>query len=61
MSQLANDYEALYQQTLQNQQSTEDYIVENDLVSTYTKKLINTTRSADEKLAILEKFRLQKS
>ena len=60
MSQLPNDYEALYQQTLQNQQSTEDYIVENDLVSTYTKKLINTTRSADEKLAILEKSRLQK-
>ena len=60
MSQLPNDYEALYQQTLQNQQSTEDYIVENDLVSTYTKKLINATRSADEKLAILEKSRLQK-
>ena len=55
MSQLPNDYEALYQQALQNQPSTQDFIVENDLQSAYIKKLINTTRSAKETLAIVEK------
>ena len=71
MSELPNDYEALqnqqpdsyealYRHTLQNQQPIGDYIVENDLVSAYTRKLINTTRSAKEMSAILEKAKLNK-
>lgn len=59
MSQFDN-YSELYQNTLENLSSIEEEILKYNTVSPYTKKLINTTRSAEEKMNLVKKYTLNK-
>ena len=57
---MSQSYEEMYQESLQELPPLDQVIIDNNLVSAFTKKLISTTRSAEEKMAILEERGLQK-
>ena len=57
---MSQSYEELYQSSLQNLKPIEEEIVDKGFVSPYIQKLISTTRSAEEKMGILEQNKLRK-
>ena len=57
---MSQDYEALYQQTLSNLPDLNQEIVDTGSVSLFTRKLISTTRSAKEQMAIVQQNMLNK-
>ena len=57
---MSQDYEALYQQTLSNLPDLNQEIVDTGSVSVFTQKLVNTTRSAEEKMDIIQQNMLNK-
>lgn len=57
---MSQDYEALYQQTLSNLPDLNQEIVDTGSVSVFTQKLVNTTRSVEEKMSIVQQNMLDK-
>ena len=56
---MSQDYEALYQQTLSSLPDLNQEIIDTGSVSVFTQKLVNTTRSAEEKMDIIQQNMLE--